>query len=62
MQVLNGTKYIFMFFFGVLLKRWNKEVRIYLLTHSGKKKEFPVSPFSFGKEKNVRTLNSHQQS
>lgn len=38
MQVLNGTKYIFMFFFGVLLKIWNKEVRIYLLTHFGKKR------------------------
>lgn len=38
MQVLNAAKYIFMFFFGVLLKKWDKEVRIYLLTHFEKER------------------------
>lgn len=63
MQVLNGTEYIFVFSFGVLLKKMEQRGQNILIDSFWKNthKEFPISPFSFGKEKNVRTLNSYQQ-
>ena len=57
MQALNGSKYI-CFSFCVLLKYWDKEITIFSLTVS-ENKNFPLfNPLSFGKEKNVKTLNS----